>query len=88
MRWMTWRVPVHYVVDDVTSTGTQRDYVVNDVVSGTNASPPELRLDGGVVPRRQRLQKVKDGATAAAGKREAHGGALQAADDLALGPGR
>ena len=22
MRWMTWRAPVHYMVDDVASTGT------------------------------------------------------------------
>jgi len=31
MWWMTWRAPVHYVVDDVASTGIHY-YVVNDVI--------------------------------------------------------
>jgi hypothetical protein len=36
MRWMTWRAPVHYVVDDVASNSTlwwmTRRAPVNDVV--------------------------------------------------------
>jgi len=35
---ITWQAPVHYVVDDAVSTGTQCDYAVDEVASAGTQS--------------------------------------------------